>query len=72
MLRSDMTLPVLFTILAIAPTVVVAIVWLLRPDDKRLGDAVFTAAGMWYVSLFGITGVIYIFNTLTTISSYGG
>lgn len=55
----------------IGPVVAIAVMWLLHHDDDKLGQVVFAAAGMWYVSLFFIAGFIYIFNTLTTISTYG-
>jgi uncharacterized membrane protein YdcZ (DUF606 family) len=66
-----MLLASLMSVLVGAPALVVAAAWLWRPDDERLGHAVFTAAGMWYVGLFGVAGVVYIFNTVTTINQYG-
>jgi uncharacterized membrane protein YdcZ (DUF606 family) len=67
-----MLLATLLSVLLGAPALVVAAAWLWRPDDERFGHAVFTAAGMWYVGLFGVAGVVYVFNTLSTISNYGG
>jgi predicted permease len=66
-----MILVTLLCAMLLGPVVAIAAAWLLHHDDDKLGQVVFTVAGMWYVSLFGITGVIYIFNTLTTISTYG-
>jgi len=66
-----MILVTLFCLMLIIPAAAVAAVWVVNPDDADLHDSVFTAAAIWYVGLFGVTGIIYIINTLTTISTYG-
>lgn len=66
-----MTTVVLLCVMLAGPAVAIAAAWLVGPHDSRMAEAVFAAAGMWYVGLFGIAGIIYIFNTLTTISTYG-
>lgn len=66
-----MTIVVLLCVVLAGPAVVIAAAWLARPNDSRMAEAVFAAAGIWYVGLFSIAGIIYIFDTLTTISAYG-
>lgn len=53
------------------PAVVLVVGTAVFRDDRRTQEALLAAAGLWYSGLFCIAGIIYVFNTLTTISTYG-
>lgn len=61
----------LLVVFLMAPAIVLVIGTALWSDDRRTQEVLLAAAGMWYSGLFCIAGIIYIFNTLTTISTYG-
>lgn len=62
----------LLVVFLMAPAIVLVIGTALRSDDRRTQEALLYAAVMWYGAMFCIAGIIYIFNTLTTINSIGG
>lgn len=65
-------LATLFAAMLMAPAVVLLVGTALRPDDRTTGEALLRIAACWYAGLFAIAGIVYIFDTLTTINSYGG
>lgn len=66
-----MMLVTLFTVFMLAPAIVLVLGTVLWSDDRRTLEALLLGAAMWYGGLFCISGIVYIYNTLTLISTYG-